>query len=127
MKYLGIDYGAKRIGLALSDDGGTMAFPYSVITNTPTFFDELKTIIKEHEVTYIVVGESFDYSGKPNPVMRKIKEFAHKLEKVTSIAVEYEPEFLTSAQARRIQGDSHTLDASAAAIILQSFLDKLNQ
>ena len=127
MKYLGIDYGTKRIGVALSDDGGTMAFPYSVIANTPKLIDELEMIINKHVVTGVVVGESLDYSGKPNPVMDGIKAFASDLEAKTGIAVQYEPEFLTSAQARHIQGDSHTLDASAAAIILQSFLDKLNQ
>ncbi|MBI2045977.1 MAG: Holliday junction resolvase RuvX [Parcubacteria group bacterium] len=124
MKYLGIDYGTKRVGVALSDDGGTMAFPYGVIQNTPALFGELKTIIKKHEISCIVVGESLDYSGKPNPVMEEIKTFVRELEAKIGIAVQYEPEFLTSAQARRIQGDSHTLDASAAAIILQSFLDK---
>lgn len=127
MKYIGIDYGTKRIGVALSDDGGTMAFPYSVVPNTSGLFDELKTIIKEHEVSCAVVGESLDYSGKPNPVMKEIKEFTRAFEAKTGITIQYEPEFLTSAQARHIQGDSHTLDASAAAIILQSFLDKLNQ
>ena len=127
MKYLGIDYGTKRVGVALSDDGGTMAFPYRVILNTVALFDELKMIIKKHDVSGIVIGESLDYSGKPNQVMGKIKSFARELEAKTGIAVQYEPEFLTSAQARHIQGDSHTLDASAAAIILQSFLDKTNQ
>jgi putative Holliday junction resolvase len=127
MKYIGIDYGAKRVGIALSDDGGTMAFPYRVIHNTPALFDELKKIIEEHAVFGIVVGESFDYSGKPNIIMKEIKTFVRDLEEKTSITIQYEPEFLTSAQAERIQGDSHTLDASAAAIILQSFLDKTNQ
>lgn len=127
MKYIGIDYGTKRIGVALSDDGGMLAFPYRVIDNTQEVFNELKSIIKEHDVSGIVVGESLDYSGKPNPVMEDIGRFASILEEKTGIAVRYEPEFLTSAQARHIQGDSHTLDASAAAIILQSFLDKANQ
>ncbi|MBI5005081.1 MAG: Holliday junction resolvase RuvX [Candidatus Lloydbacteria bacterium] len=127
MKYLGIDYGVKRLGAALSDDGGTMAFPYRVLANTPKLIDELNAIAKKHEVSGIVVGESLDYSGKPNPVMKEIKTFARELEAKTGIAVQYEPEFLTSAQARHIQGDSRTLDASAAAIILQSFLDKKNQ
>lgn len=127
MKYIGIDYGTKRIGVALSDDGGTMAFPYGVVPNTTGLFDELETIIKKHEVSGVVVGESLDYSGKPNPVMKEIKEFVRVLEERTGMVVQYEPEFLTSAEARHIQGDSNTLDASAAAIILQSFLDKLNQ
>ena len=127
MKYLGIDYGTKRIGVALSDDGGTMAFPYQVFANTPKLIDELETIIKKHGVAGVVVGESLDYSGKPNPIMEEIKAFAGDLKTKTGVAVQYEPEFLTSAQARHIQGDSHTLDASAAAIILQSFLDKKNQ
>lgn len=127
MKYLGIDYGTKRIGVALSDDGGALAFPYRVIDNTQAVFNELKAIIKERDVSGIVVGESLDYSGKPNSVMEDIRKFARILEEKTGIAIHYEPEFLTSAEARHIQGDSHTLDASAAAIILQSFLDKANQ
>jgi RNase H-fold protein (predicted Holliday junction resolvase) len=69
------------------------------------------------------MGESRDYHGKINEIMWKIEGFKKQLEAM-GIKVVYEPEFMTSAQASQITGENAMLDASAAAIILQSYLDK---
>ncbi len=124
MRYLGIDYGAKRVGVALSDESGTLAFPYSVLKNDKTLLSELERIVKEQKVKLVVVGESTDFSGKDNPIAKQADEFKKAIEKLTRKKVEYEPEFLTSVQAGRWQGKTDKLDASAAAIILQSYLDR---
>ncbi len=126
MRYLGIDFGSKRVGLALSDEDGRMAFPYTVLKNDKTLLSEVDRICKEQKVKLMVVGESNDFKGEPNPIAVQIEEFKKAIEKLTRKKVEYEPEFLTSVQAARWQGNVEKLDASAAAIILQNYLDRKN-
>ena len=134
MKYLGIDYGKRRIGVAVSDEGAVMAFPLGVVEAGEQALQEILDIIKENNVGIAVIGESRDLSGKPNPIMRDIDAFAQKLQ-AQQVAVEYEPELFTSAQAER-QGrdkrgekidDVAYRDASAAALILQSYLDRMRK
>lgn len=124
MKLLGIDYGTKKVGIALSDEGGRLAFPYAVISNIGSLLEDIRNICEKEAVDTIVIGESQDFGGKPNPVMKKIGPFKKKLEEKLGLPVFLEPEYLTSKQARNIQEDSALTDASAAAIILQSHLDK---
>ena len=127
-RILGIDYGTKRIGVALSDVGAEFGQPYKVIKNSkknmPEVMAEILTIIKKEDVAEIVIGESKDFKGKDNLVMPDINEFKKKLEDATNLAVTFEPEFLSSHQAAYFQGQHELLDASAAAIILQSYLDR---
>mgnify|MGYP001615385071 CR=1 FL=1 len=124
MKYLGIDYGDKRVGIAVSDEEGKLAFPYKVIGNSDKLVREILEILDKEKAETVVVGESLDFAGKPNEVMKNIKVFVEKLKAENKTKVVYEPEFLTSVQAERITGKNDMHDASAAAIILQSFLDK---
>ncbi|TSC58465.1 MAG: putative holliday junction resolvase [Parcubacteria group bacterium Greene0416_79] len=126
MRYLGIDFGSKRVGLALSDEDGRLAFPYTVLKNDKTLLSEVERICKEQKVKGLILGESKDFNGKPNPIAQEIAEFKKRIEQATRTQVEYEPEFLTSVQAARWQGKVEKLDASAAAIILQSYLDRKN-
>lgn len=123
-KYLGIDFGSKRVGLATSDDLGTMAFPHSVISNDKNLLEEIEKIIKKENITDIVIGESKNFAGEPNKIMVEIEKFKNLLAGETKLNVFLEPEFMTSSQAELIQGKNSMHDASAAAIILQSFLDK---
>lgn len=136
MRYLGVDYGKKRIGLALSDEGGAMAFPKAVLENGREAVSAIVTLIQEEGVGTVVVGESKDLSGQANPLMKDIEAFIARLGAETGIPIVLEPEFMTSAQAARPpqkEGKSRSpktrpvVDASAAALILQSFLDKMNR
>lgn len=124
MTMLGIDYGTKHIGLAYSDETDTVAFPLSVLPNDKGLLPAVERAIAEVRATTIVVGESKDHRGKDNPVMADIMRFVDALKKRLDIPVYLEPEFMSSLQAQRFQGDSPHLDASAAAIILQSYLDR---
>jgi putative Holliday junction resolvase len=124
MRYLGIDYGKKRVGLALSDESGRLAFPHSVLPNDKHLVAEIARIAKEQKVKAIVVGESKDLSGKANPLMKDIEVFVQAVHKEAKKPVHLEPEFWSSFQAARWQGKTDKLDASAAAIILQSYLDR---
>ena len=124
VRYLGIDFGSKRIGLALSNEENVFAIPYKVIQNDKNSLKDLQKIIETNNVSDMVIGESKNYSGAENAIMKKAKLFAEKIEKTSSVKIHWEPEFLTSVEAERIQGASKMLDASAAAIILRSFLEK---
>lgn len=122
---MGIDYGEKRIGIALSDEAGEFAFPHSVIQNhSKNIFSEIAQICREKEVKKIILGQSLDYAGRFNPIMEKIEKFKILLEEKIKLPVIYQTETLTTREAERIQGEVKKIDASAAALILRSFIEK---
>ncbi len=123
MRYLGIDFGSKRVGIALSDEKGEFAIPFIVLKFSKTVADEIVDIAKENSVKSIVMGESKNYKGEPNKVMAESVTLKGKLE-ARGYKVEFEPEFMTSINAERFQGKTEHTDSSAAALILQSYLDK---
>ncbi len=123
MRILGIDYGSKRVGIALSDPGRQFAMPLTVINNTKNLLVDVLKLAKENEIKEIVIGESKNYNGQANNILGESLNFKQDLEKA-GFTVFMEPEFMTSTNAERFQGKTDLLDASAAALILQSFLDK---
>ncbi|MCX6719444.1 MAG: RuvX/YqgF family protein [Candidatus Taylorbacteria bacterium] len=123
MRILGIDYGTKRVGIAVSDEARRFALPVSVIANTRNLIGEIEKIAKANGVKEIVLGESRNYKGEPNVIFDEVDRFKHELER-RGFLVYFELEFMTSAQAERFHKGSDKIDASAAALILQSFLDK---
>lgn len=129
MRYLGIDFGTKKIGLALSDEAGQMGFPHGIIPNNGRLIDEILALIERKGVEAIVIGESRDYSGNENEVMAKARTFAQLLERRSGLRAAFEPEMLTTQEARRdFEGvrvpGSPDVDASAAALILTSYLSR---
>jgi putative Holliday junction resolvase len=139
MKYLGVDYGSKRVGLALSDESGMLAFPYKILQNDMALVDTVHNICGEEDVSAIVLGESRDLSGMPNKIMGSIEEFKRNLEAELDLPIYFQLEFMTTVEARGRVGKeqnnarkntkekSVNTDASAAALILQRYLDKKNQ
>ncbi|MBL7045132.1 MAG: Holliday junction resolvase RuvX [Parcubacteria group bacterium] len=125
-RILGIDFGTKKVGIAVSDEGGNFALPKIVLPNDKDLVYNVKSIIEEENINEIVIGESVNYKGEENLVMKDTKDFVEKLKEFSDALVTFEPEFLTSSQVRNTQGESKMIDASAAALILQSFLDKRN-
>jgi putative Holliday junction resolvase len=122
-KYLGIDYGTKRVGIAMSDDQGMMAFPDEVIENGPKLIETLRQKITDNNIRLVVIGESKNYKMQDNAIMKDILDLKDVIEKTIEIDVELQPEFMTSMQAEKIQGKNDMIDASAATIILQSYID----
>jgi len=125
MRYLGIDYGSKRVGIAMSDESGKFALPFSVLANTSNLLDEIQKIIIFNDIKEVVIGESRKYDMTANKILPEILEFKDKLAK-QGYKIHLELEFMTSQQAERLQGKHDKIDASAAALILQSYLDKQN-
>ena len=123
MKYLGIDYGTKRVGIALSDEEGSFAFPKTVF-DTRMAIQEIALLCKSELVGGVVIGESVATNEIPNEVAGNAATFKNKLEKAISIPIYYEREDFSSVEAHRYQTKKGSRDDSAAAIILQRFLDK---
>lgn len=134
MKYLGIDYGTKKIGVAVSDDTGSLAFPLGVIKAGQGALEEVASVARENAVGMIVIGESRDFKGQANEVMEDIEQFKKDIEELTGLPTAFEREFFTSTMAarqfapeeksRKANPSHANLDASAAALILQGYLDK---
>ena len=136
MKYLGIDYGSKRVGLATSDDSGALAFPKEVLKNNSELIPALELVIKNENIEAIVLGDSISQSGQDNPFNKKVKMFKEDLEQAFSLPVFMQNEAFTSFEAHGGKGKDvfnsrqktfdkpKMLDASAAALILQRYLDK---
>lgn len=127
MRYLGIDYGTKRIGLALSDEAGTMGFPHAIVPAGKELLDHVLNLISERDVGAVVIGESLNFSGEENPLAHDIHAFSAQIEKSISIPIFFESEMFTTQEARRIPTGERTItnkhvDDSAAALILTSFL-----
>lgn len=121
---IGIDYGTKRTGIAVSDETETLAFPHDVWETTKDLAEEIAVFARERGAGAIVIGESHDLAGNPNPVAKDIEKLVSNLKAQLSVPIYYEPEFFTSQEAARIQGEGKGSDASAAALILQSFIEK---
>ena len=132
MKYIGIDFGTKRVGIALSDDSGTLARPVGVLKNTSSLISELENMVAKEGVDSIVIG-----SSEGNKVQGDINELVGQLTLTTMLPVELMNESFSSVEAHGRKGKEQMaaratrapqkpsdLDARAAAVILQRFLDK---
>lgn len=126
MKYLGIDYGTKRTGIAFSDEEGLLAYPHGVLLTSPALAKEVAALARKEEAGTIVIGDSRDFNGRENPVMKHVRKFAAVLTKEIAAPIVYEPEVFTSQEADRTpDGRDELRDARAAAIMLQSYLDRI--
>jgi len=124
MRLLGIDYGTKNIGLAVGETDHGFAFPKTVLKNDDKLFSSINEICREEGIKIVILGESKNFKGEDNKVMKEILSFKTALEEKLGLQVIFEPEFMTSAEAEHLQGKNEMLDASAAALILKSYLDK---
>jgi len=127
MRFLGIDYGTKRIGVALSDTEGRLAFPHTILPNDAKVFEKLAKILKEKGVAQLVIGESVNAAGGPNAVAAEIDDFTATLGTNFQLPIHKEKEFLTTVEARRYAPQGGQVDSSAAALILQRYLDKISK
>lgn len=132
-RIIGIDPGAKNIGVALSDPTGTIASPLQVIKHISRSAnaEKIAELAHEHSATKIVIGQSFDEFGQPTFEGRRAARLAAEIQSSTDIPVELWDESFSTAtacQAQRELGTSRKkrssdIDDLAAAVILQSYLD----
>lgn len=130
---LGLDLGQSRIGVAVSDPDRRVAVPLGTIrTGAPEDVKAIAALVKEHAVEEIVVGHPLSLSGRKGEAADHAEKFAAALRSVLDIPVALEDERLTTAQAERelaaagVRGRRRreVVDQAAAAVILQSYLDK---
>ncbi|OGI88094.1 hypothetical protein A2995_01790 [Candidatus Nomurabacteria bacterium RIFCSPLOWO2_01_FULL_33_24] len=126
MRLIGIDYGQKRVGIAVSDEENRIAFPRTILKNDKHLLDLIEKICQEEKIDRIVMGESYNCQGKSNKLMEKIISFKNELKKKLKLPIKLEKEFMTTIEARRYQENKKEVDSSAAALILQRYLDRLN-
>jgi putative holliday junction resolvase len=124
MKRMGIDFGTKKVGLAISDDSGVMAFPYAVVPNDTNLLKYIEDLVNKRSVKEIVIGHSLNNQGDPNKVHSVVEEFMTDLTLRIGIPIHMEPEQYSTQQAIHIQGKNNMVDASAASIILDSYINK---
>ncbi|MEK7090753.1 MAG: Holliday junction resolvase RuvX [Patescibacteria group bacterium] len=128
-RVLGIDYGTKKIGIAVSDEGKKMAFPKTVHPNNWDYFSSfLRDLIFKDDIDEIVVGLPTMLDGNDSELTPEAKEFGEKIKNLTNLPVYFENESFTSSAVDKQGAAPHgKSDASAAALILQSFLDRRNK
>lgn len=137
MRVLGIDYGTRRIGLALSDPTGTIASPLPTLrrrTGKRAPLAGLEEIARGHEVERLVVGLPLDLEGRETEWCAEVREVGDRLASRLGLPVEYMDERLTSVRAERAvrslglrknqREDKGRVDAAAAILILQAWLDR---
>lgn len=132
MKFLAIDYGLKRTGLAVSDPGGSMAFPRATLTMRAkdVFFAELLAHITEEKIEAVVIGLPLYSDGSDSETTRMVRNMAARLQRKTPLPVFFMPETLSSHQAelwlaaagKKGQQAKDIVDQAAAVAILDSFL-----
>jgi len=132
MKLLGIDYGKKRIGLAIADDQMKIASPLETIQNKSKsqVIGKITEICYNEKVRKVIIGMPKHLSGARHELENEVKRFGSLLEKELKLSITYEDERLTSKVAQeKSKGLSKTkekLDELSAQEILQSYLDKFS-
>jgi len=147
MKHLGIDFGEKKIGLAISDSAGTIAMPFKIIDNNglDEVIEKINNIIEKEKISVIVIGKSLDFKGKENNINVLINNFVDNFKKKYPLfenKIYFENEIFTSISAKwgiekpirrmdvknkkgnRKNKKEERIDHKAAMMILKSFLER---
>ena len=132
MKYLAIDYGNKRTGLAICDQAEKIVSPLTVIQSRTQLLDKISRIVKDENIEAVVLGLPLNMDDSKGPQARAVLRFGRRLEQRFKIPVYFQDERLTTFGAEEKladrdftrSGKRKHLDAFAAAEILQIFLDK---
>jgi len=135
MRYLAIDYGLRRTGLAVCDAEETMAFPLDVLHGQKDLVQRIGQIVVSERIDAIVLGLPLNMDGSRGPQAQQVLAFAQQLKQRIGIAIHLQDERLSSFGAQeKLQATGlskakqrERLDAIAAAEILQAFLDERKQ
>ena len=138
MRIMALDVGDRRIGVALSDPTGLLATPLTAVDRLdarPSEFDEIISLAQENDVEAIIVGMPVTLAGRLGYQARQVRDFISELSDRTGLPIETVDERYSTVQAQRMLNESECrpsgdrnqdrghLDASAAAVFLQSYLD----
>ena len=132
MKYLAIDYGTKRIGLAVCDPSEIIVSPLAVIQGQKNLLKKISDLIETENIEAVVLGLPLNMDDSTGPQAKSVLQFAEKLKNHIDIPLHFQDERLTSFSAEQKLAAAELtrkkinkyLDAIAAAEILQAFLDQ---
>ena len=134
MKYLALDYGLKRVGVAVSDPEGRMAFPRCTLVRDTRdgFFSELLALLERERPDAVVLGLPLHVDGTECLTTRQVRNFAASLKRRMNLPIYYMNEVLSSADAEsrlaaaglNARAIKDVVDQEAAALILESFLSQ---
>lgn len=124
---LALDVGEKRIGMAMADTGVKIAVPFGYLENTESVMTQLAEVLLRHDIDTVVVGYPRNQSGEPTAQTAFFEAFVADMTELEIDAdIVYQDESLTSVQAEQRLGrvkDKGEIDAEAASIILQDYLE----
>ena len=134
MRAVGIDLGEKRIGVAISDSGGSLATPYEVVARTGSRDEDhrrIKAIVEEVEAEILVVGLPLSLDGTEGKAAQGARQEAEAIGQTISVPIELHDERLTTVEAERILKEQglgaaerrNVVDKVAAAILLQAWME----
>ena len=133
-RILGLDFGTRRIGLALSDPTGTLASPLPFLKNSrpSDVASKLKALTETHQITTVVIGLPRNLDGTYGPAAQKVRDFITQIQPHLSAKIIPQDERLTTVQASRGLSQMglnqkelrKKVDCSAASLILQQYLDR---
>ena len=136
-RYIGLDFGGRRVGVAVSDPGGLIAQPYDtlVIKNLDEAVSGVCRLVAEFDAGGVVLGLPLNLSGDVSDLSTTVRKFADRLRAACPVPIRFEDERLSSKQAeatlhamgKKIKGNKEKIDRISAALILQTFLDRLNR
>lgn len=140
MRIMGLDYGAKTVGVAISDDMLITAQPVETIrrerpTKLRQTLARIETLMKEYDVEKVVIGLPKKLNNEEGERCEKTREFGEMVERRSGLEVIYQDERLTTVQADSVLSEGgirkekrkHYIDKMAASLILQSYLDSLER
>ena len=135
-RVLGLDHGDARIGVAISDEQRTLAVPLGTVhTGAPADLKAIASLVRDHDVTVVVLGLPLSMSGEHGPRATHVESFADALRAVLDVPVQLQDERLSTAEAERAltaagasaRDRKRSVDRSAATVILQAWLDRYGQ
>ena len=135
-RILAIDYGEKRIGIAITDPLKMFSIPLATLYNNSTLWPELKKIISSYNIVYVVIGYPYKEDGSKTDIIKSIEKFAEEFKKKFKLSFEFIDERYSSAIAweqivksvpsRKKRRDKALIDRNAAAVILEDYLKTLD-
>lgn len=126
---LGLDYGGKRVGIAISDEGGTIALPLTTYPAEPrtALLERIADLVADRDASTVVVGLPISLAGRETAQTEETRVFVIALQQFLAVPVVTTDERLTSVEATRAGANKATTDQAAAALLLQQYLDRLQQ
>jgi len=126
-KYLGIDHGDKKIGLAIADSETKIASPYKILFNNQNIIEDIKNICLNEEIDLVVIGVPISLKSTQSKQTKNVLDFISTLRKKLDLDIIEQDEKLTSQYAQRLIKETKAKkldDDVAAMLILQSYLDE---